>query len=65
MEKESYALNGDNMTKLWTQEFGFPTNPNEAHKLLVLSLLGLGFWLFIVFYYCSIIKSPLNLIVTL
>ena len=52
------------MTKLRPREVGYPTNRNGAHKLLVLHLLGLGFWLFKVFSYCSIIKRPLSLIVT-
>ena len=34
------------MTKLQPREVGCPTNPNGAHKLLVLHLLGLRFWLF-------------------
>ena len=60
----SCVSNEDSMTKLRSREVGYPTNPHGAHKLLVLNLLGLGFWLFRVFSYCSIIKRPLGLIVT-
>ena len=41
--KVSYASNRHNMTKLRPREVGYPTNPNKAHKLLVLHLLRLGF----------------------
>jgi len=47
------------MTKLRPREVGFPTNPDGAHKLLVLHLLKLWFWLFMVFSYCLIIKKAL------
>lgn len=60
----SYTSNRDNMTKLRPQEVGYTTNPNEAYKLLELHLLGLRFWLFMVFSYYSIIKMPLSLILT-
>ena len=56
--------NGHNITKLQPPEVGFQTNPNEAHELLVLHFLGLGFWLFRVFSYCLIMERPLVLIVT-
>jgi len=56
--------NMDHMAELRPREVGVPTNPNKAHKLLVLRLLGLGFWMFRVFHFFSIIKMLLNLIVT-
>ena len=43
--------NEDHMTKLRPREVGCPTNPNGAHKILVLHLLRLGFWLFRVLSY--------------
>lgn len=63
-QRGTFTSNVDSMTKLRPREVGYPSNPNGAHKLLVLHLLRLGFWFFRVFYYCSIIKSPLSLIVT-
>ena len=42
----SYVTNKDNMTKLRPWEVGYLTNAKGAHKLLVLHLLGLRFWLF-------------------
>ena len=51
------------MTKSQPWEVGCPTHPNEARKLFLLHLLGLGVWLFRVCSYCSIIKRPLSLIV--
>jgi len=41
--------NGEHVLKLQPQEVGVPTYTIEAHKPLVLHLLGLGFWMFKVF----------------
>jgi len=55
--------NGDRMPMLRPREVDVPIYPNGAHSF-ALHLLGLGFWIFMVFHCFSIINRPLNLIVT-
>jgi len=57
------ASNGDRMPKLQPREVDVLIYPNRAHSL-VFHLLGLGFWMFMVFHCFSTINRPLSLIVT-
>ena len=59
----SCASNGDIMSKLCAREIDVPIYPNRAH-ILAFHLLGLGFWMFMVFHCFSIIYRPSSLIVT-
>ena len=61
-EELLYASNRDHMPKLQPQEVDVPIYPNGAHSLAS-HLLGLGFWMFMVFHYFPIINRPSNLIV--